>query len=493
MGIDLITSQFNYPNLSYLFPEEITLLLAFLLFILDLLLKPSSFKRTLFLLVSFIGLLISFIGNFKSFGINKNMFEGTYTIDDLSALAKAFEIGLTLFVLPFVHNYMRAKKSYYYEVYYLIVTALFGMLALSSSYDLIVIYIALEVVSISFYVLTALFRGSFISKEGAFKYLIIGGISITIAFYGAALMYAYGHSLDLRNIMLANNPSNIYYFVVGLVLFLVGFAVKIGLVPFHFWVPDAYEGAPTPITGFMASAGKIAFFIPLFRVLPYINEHFYTPWVYAVSFIAALTMIYGNIVALIQTDIKRLLAYSSIAHSGYILAVLSSNTALGLKAGMYFVFVYGIMGLGSFLVLASLERNEGWDNSIQNFSGLYANNLFMAIAFGTFMFALLGVPPTVGFVGKALVFMGLAFKNLFWLAFVLILATAVSTGYYVRLVVLTFLKDRNKTFEFKNLRAENLLVGLLAVLSIILGVFPMIVWNNISFASEHLFRIVGGK
>jgi len=272
-------------------------------------------------------------------------------------------------------------------------------------------------------------------------------------------------------------------------LFLLAFAIKIGIIPFHFWLPDAYTAAPTPITGFMASAGKLAFFIPLLRLVPYINQYLYSSWMISVSILAAITMIVGNALALVQSDLKRLLAYSSIAHSGYILSVLSSNSSMGLKAAIYFVFVYSIMGLGAFLVLSVLEQTEEWDNQLPKIGGLYRNTGFLSISFAVFIFALLGIPPTVGFVGKALVFLGLAIKNIYWLGFVLILATAISTGYYVRIVVLMFMKDVEIRFKPHYDVLENVSIGLLVFLTFILGMFPFVLWNGISNISEFLFKI----
>jgi len=193
--------------------------------------------------------------------------------------------------------------------------------------------------------------------------------------------------------------------------------------------------------------------------------------------------------ALVQADLKRLLAYSSIAHSGYILSVLSSNSSMGLKAAIYFVLVYSIMGLGSFLVLSVLEQSDTWDNQIYKIGGLYRNTGFLSLSFAVFLFALLGIPPTVGFVGKALVFLGLAIKNIYWLGFVLILATAISTGYYVRLVMLMFTKDAEIRIKPEYDILENLSIGLLVVLTLVLGMFPFILWNGISNISEFLFRL----
>jgi NADH dehydrogenase subunit N (EC 1.6.5.3) len=489
MDIRLLLGSTNLYEFKYLLPEITVFVGAFVLFLLDIVMKNSETKKRIFLWISILFLALSMLSfSFKN-AFFKDVFSGTYTIDTLGTFSKIFEIVLTLMVLPFLHTYMNKKNTFYYEVYYITFLSLLGMMTLSSSYNLIVIYVSLEMVSISFYIMTALFRGSFISKEGAYKYLIIGGISIIIALYGAAFMYGASKSLDIRAIMSSYNDTNSVYLIVGMILFLLAFAIKIGIIPFHFWLPDAYTAAPTPITGFMASAGKLAFFIPLLRLVPYVNQYLYSSWMISVSILAAITMIVGNALALVQSDLKRLLAYSSIAHSGYILSVLSSNSSMGLKAAIYFVFVYSIMGLGAFLVLSVLEQTEEWDNQLPKIGGLYRNTGFLSISFAVFIFALLGIPPTVGFVGKALVFLGLAIKNIYWLGFVLILATAISTGYYVRIVVLMFMKDVEIRFKPHYDVLENVSIGLLVFLTFILGMFPFVLWNGISNISEFLFKI----
>ncbi len=489
MDIRLLLGSMNIYELKYLLPELTVFLGAFVLFLLDIVMKSSETKKKVFLWISIIFLALSVLSFSYNTVFFKDVFSETYTIDTLGMFSKIFEVVLTLLVLPFLNTYMNKRGTFYYEVYYIVFLSLLGMMTLSSSYNLIVIYVSLEMVSISFYIITALFRGSFVSKEGAYKYLIIGGVSIIIALYGAAFMYAASKSLDIRAIMSSYNQANAVYLIVGMILFLLAFAIKIGIVPFHFWLPDAYTAAPTPITGFMASAGKLAFFIPLLRLMPYVNQHLYSSWMISVSILAAVTMIIGNALALVQNDLKRLLAYSSIAHSGYILSVLSSNSSMGLKAAIYFVFVYSIMGLGAFLVLSVLEQSEEWDNQIKNISGIYRNTGFLSISFAVFLFALLGIPPTVGFVGKALVFLGLAMKDIYWLGFVLIIATAISTGYYVRLVVLMFMKDVEIHFRPKYDILENVSIGLLVVLTFLLGMFPFVLWNGISNISEFLFKI----
>ncbi len=486
MSIEALIGTVELPDLSMFLPELSVLITAFLLFSVELFVSDRV-KRNLLPSITAIGLIISLIAFIFSGQNYGDTFYGNFTNDGLATLVKAVEVITTLLILAFVQRYYINKASFYGEFYYILAFTLLGAMLLASSYNLIVIYVSLELISIGFYILTALLRGSFISKEGAFKYLMLGGISIALASYGAVFMYTYAGSLDLREI-LTYKGEDIHYLVLGLILFLIGMAVKIGAVPFHFWLPDAYQGAPTPITALMASVGKLAFFIPLLRVMPLVEERFAIAWTLTVGVIAAFTMLYGNLVALVQRDIKRLLAYSSIANSGYILAAVAVSEEIGVKAVVYFLIVYAFMSAGSFLVVALLERNPEWENRIREFSGLRFNAPYLAFAFMVYMFALLGLPPTVGFVGKALVFMSLSLERLWWLALIMIVSTGISTGYYVRLVVLMYMKEREKEVTVPpSGRFETLSLIILTLATVALGVFPAVVWGLISSSADALF------
>ena len=486
MGIEAIIGTITLPNLTMFLPELAVFITAFLLFSIELFISEKT-KRSLLPSITAIGLIISLIAFIFSGQVYGDTFYGNFTNDGLATLVKIIEVIVTLSILAFVQKYYINKGSFYGEFYYILAFTLLGAMILASSYNLIVIYVSLELISIGFYILTALLKNSFVSKEGAFKYLMLGGISIALASYGAVFMYTYAGSLDLREI-LTYKGEDVHYLVLGLILFLIGMAVKIGAVPFHFWLPDAYQGAPTPITALMASVGKLAFFIPLLRVMPLVEERFAIAWTLTVGIIAAFTMLYGNLVALVQKDIKRLLAYSSIANSGYILAAVAVSKDIGVKAVIYFLIVYTFMAAGSFLVVAMLERNPHWENRIQEFSGLRFNMPYLAFAFMIYMFALLGLPPTVGFVGKALVFMSLSLEKLWWLALIMIVSTGISTGYYVRLVVLMYMKEKDKDVYVPSKgRFEAISLIVLTVATVALGVFPAVVWGLISSSADALF------
>ncbi|MEN3028498.1 MAG: NADH-quinone oxidoreductase subunit N [Aquificaceae bacterium] len=476
--------RLEFPDLWLLLPELVVLLTGFTLFSLDLLYRRLN--HTLAISVSLIGYLIALLLLLFNWKAKGETFYGLYHRDSFSTLLQAFMLLLTLLLLGFTRAYYRHRNSLYGEFYYILNFALAGGMFLVSSYNLLVLYVTLEAVSISFYILTALLRSDFNAKEGAFKYLMLGGLSIALASYGAGFMYLYSGSLDLRYI-LTHVGENQYFLVLGLVLFLVGFAIKIGAVPFHFWLPDAYQGAPTPITAYMASVGKLAFFAPVVRLMPYVQEHFAYAWITTVGLISAITMLYGNLTALVQKDVKRLLAYSSIAHSGYIMAGIAVAEVIGLKAVIYFLLAYALMGFGSFIVLALMERVSGWENRLEQFSGLRFSVPWLAFSFMVLLLALLGIPPTVGFVGKALIFMALSFEGLWWLALVMIVATGISTGYYLRITALMFMKEQNSYFSPSVSAGEKLLIILITLGVVLLGATPIILWKFVSLSAENLF------
>ncbi len=485
MDLKALVGTIEIPDISKFLPELILLFVGFLLFTLELFID-KRIKRAVLSVVSYIGYFSVLISLLIPWRFPGDTFYGLFTNDALGVTVKFFAVLITLGILTFVNNYFTSKRSFYGEFYYILAFTLLGVFIIASSYNLVIIYVALELVSVGFYILTALLRGSTISKEGAFKYLILGGLSIALASYGAAFLYIYSGSLDLREIF-TYKGVDIHYFILGLVFFLIGFAVKIGAVPFHFWLPDAYHGAPTPVTALMASVGKLAFFVPLIRVMPLVEERFSIVWTITVGTIATLTMLYGNFVALVQKDVKRLLAYSSIAHSGYILAAAAVAHEIGIQAVVYFLIVYGVMSAGSFLVLALLERNPNWRNQIEEFSGLRFNMPYVAFAFLIYMIALLGVPPTVGFVGKLLVLMSLSFEKLWWLAFIVIVSTAVSTGYYIRLIVLMYMKEKNKDVMVDRVSpGEKLSLVAFTVASVLLGTLPSLIWFFIKASSQNL-------
>lgn len=340
------------------------------------------------------------------------------------------------------YEYFKKQKIDYPEIYSLTLFALSGMLLMVSTTHLILFFLALETMSLAIYVLVGIKRRDLRSNEGAMKYFILGALVAGVFLYGSALIYGATGTLDLSKISLALIPAEkIHLFEIGALLILVAFTFKISAVPFHFWTPDVYEGAPVSVTGFMSTAVKAtafgAFLRFLFPLIPFSS----LPLFDLLQGLSIATMIVGNLVALYQTNIKRMLAYSSIAHAGYILVGVSATYADGrfhpesLGAPLFYLFAYAVITVGAFAV-ASAVASEADDNAeYSHYLGLASRSPKMAAAMTIFMLALTGIPPTVGFAGKFFIFREAIQQGLYGLVIVGVLMSAVSAYYYLRVIV----------------------------------------------------------
>ncbi len=516
--IEQLVSGLGLPNFNVLIPEIILLLTAFAVFILEMFSKNrrviSAFSIT-GLLISGIYILVIILGILKlilspitlreasanpfySYILNNYLenfvtLYGLYVVDLFSLVFKLFLIIGTIFVLIHIRPYAEAKGSYYGEYYYLILFSLFGMFIMVSSPNLISFYVGLELMSISLYVLIGLYRKDYRSKEGAYKYLIIGGTGTAIVSYAIALLYGRTGTFDFREIaqtLIASNTVDVGL-IGGLILLLVGLALKASAVPFHQWAPDAYEGAPTPVTAFLAVPSKIATYAIILRVVVEAFPSLTESWGFAWALFAAASMIFGNLVALRQKSVKRMLAYSSIAHTGYITAALAAPTGMGFAALAFYSIVYLFMGAGAFLLLASLEKNEGWNNTLEDFKGLAKKDPVSALLMLIFMFSLLGIPPTVGFFGKLGVFLALIGYNVWWLAVILVVTSIISAGYYLRVVANMYMYEPSFKGKINVSLVEKLSLGVLAVIVLILGIYPTQIWTLTTTISSLLMAGVG--
>jgi NADH-quinone oxidoreductase subunit N len=340
--------------------------------------------------------------------------------------------------------------------------------------DLVVIFLGLEQMSICFYVLAGINRKKISSTEASLKYFLLGSFATGFIIYGMALIYGSTATLSLPEIFLAAKhlSGNILFFL-GVLLFIIGFSFKIAAFPFHMWVPDVYQGAPTTVTALMSTAGKTAAFASLLVVLiPIIqafDENLFRPFL---SIIAVLSMVYGSIVAIVQTDIKRMLAYSSIAHAGYMLIGLAAGTDSGTTGIIYYLTAYSFMNLGAFGIVAYVEGIEETNLSIENYSGLSNQSPVIAALLSLFMFALSGIPPFAGFFGKYYVFISAIENGLTWLAIVGVLSSVISVYFYLRVVVLMYFRKQDAPITLINSKSSLLGIFISAIMVVLLGVLP---------------------
>ncbi len=319
------------------------------------------------------------------------------------------------------------------------------MIAMAQGNDFLIIFLGLEIFSLALYILTGFAHRDARSSEASLKYFLLGAFASGFFLYGIALIYGATGTTNLSQIaqgtaMLSSNLPFAPLLPIGVGLLLVGYGFKVALVPFHQWTPDVYQGAPTSVTAFMSVATKTAAFASLIRVLAALVSSD-RPWLIGLAALAVLTMTVGNLAALRQTSLKRMLAYSSIAHAGYVLVGLATGTAQGSQAALYYLLVYTFMNLGAFAVLLAVQRRDENDVTTDRIAGLSSRQPGMAVLMAVFMFALTGIPPLAGFFGKLYVFGAAVQANMAWLAIIAMLNSAIAAYYYLRVTVSMFMAD----------------------------------------------------
>ena len=432
-------------------------------------LRPAAFPVALIGLLATLCLVVSRWegGGSSFFGmVTKDSFSSVFTFIFLFS-------GVITFLLA--RSYLRAHRLESPEFYALVIFSILGMLAMASSYDLIVIFVGLEIMSLPLYVLAALERKRATSLEAGLKYFIMGAFASGFLLYGIALIYGASGSTDLRVVtgnFMAIAQSSPWFLTVGALLTLVGFGFKVAAVPFHMWAPDVYEGAPTPVTAFFSVGPKAAGFAALLRIFSYgfgamdaLEPYLWT--------LAALTMLVGNLFALYQSNIKRMLAYSSIAHAGYALVAVAVGGDSSIAAAVYYLIAYAFFNFGAFAILSLMDSRPGAQSRMDDVVGLSSAHPALAALLALFMFALAGFPPTAGFFGKFYIFAAAVESGYITLAVIGVLASFVSVYYYLRVVVQAYFVKPDRPFatpEVSPLVATAL--ALCAVGTLALGLFP---------------------
>ncbi|MCH8273503.1 MAG: NADH-quinone oxidoreductase subunit N [Armatimonadetes bacterium] len=382
-------------------------------------------------------------------------FGGLFMNDRFGQVTQLLLIGVAFITVLFSEGYLREKRVPFGEYYPLVLWSTVGGMIMVATRDLLILFLGLEVLSIALYVLAGLKSGEKRSQEAALKYFLLGAFASGFMLYGIALIYGatgtthvtgIGELYALRETLVDRYPFNVLYAGIGMVT--VGFAFKAALVPFHMWTPDVYHGAPTSVTGFMAAGSKIAAFAALIRFLDGAMD-LSSVWLPVLTVLAVLTMFLGNLVALVQRDAKRILAYSSIAHAGYLLvAVIAYSKAqgmfdveIGYGTVIYYLLAYGAMTLGSFAVLSLTARGGREGTLLEDFHGLWRRAPFPAAMMLIFMASLAGVPLTGGFVGKLLIFKDAIAVDMLWLALVLAVNSVISVFYYLRIVLAIVVRE----------------------------------------------------
>jgi NADH-quinone oxidoreductase subunit N len=401
---------------------------------------------------------------------------GMIAIDDFRWVTDWLYIGGAALTVLISFAYLEREQLLAPEYYVLVIFATLGMMLMSAGEDLMVIFLGLELMSVAVYVLAGFDRRSPRSAEAALKYFLLGAFASGFLLYGIALIYgATGTTnLTLIGVQVGLGGSGVML-PAGLALLLVGFAFKVAAVPFHMWAPDVYDGAPTPVTAFMATGVKAAAFAALFRVLTEGFAHA-AAWQEIVWWLAVLTMVGGNLVALAQRSLKRMLAYSSVAHAGYLLVAVASGKSAGTSAFIVYLVAYTLMSVGAFAVLAAKGRRGESDVLIDDLAGLATRRPWLAFAMAVCMLSLLGFPGTAGFIGKWYILIAATSAGHNVLAAILVLASVVSAGYYLPVIMAMYMKPQSSETVHDDVRLGRL--GEIAVAAAVAGLLLFGVWPN---------------
>jgi NADH-quinone oxidoreductase subunit N len=417
--------------------------------------------------------------------------KGLISVDRFALFFKVIFLASAALTVLMSVRYLEVEGTRAGEYYFLILCATLGMMFMAGGTDLITLFIGLETMALSFYILTGFLKPSRRSNEAAVKYFLLGAFSLGLLLYGMSLLYGLSGSTNLRTIATAlGGQERDPRLMLAVILVVAGMGFKIAAVPFHMWAPDVYEGAPTPITGFLSVGSKAASFAMLLRIfvesLPSMKSTSLVSqldlsagtagpaigWTTLFYLLAVVTMTVGNFAALTQSNLKRLLAYSSIAHAGYMLIGVVTGTTRGVTAMLVYLFVYMFMQLGAFTVLALLRRRDVVGDEMKDLNGLFFRQPFAAIAMLVFMLSLGGIPPTAGFWGKLWLFGAAIESGYVWLAVIAVLNSAVSLYYYVRIAVFMILKNEPTGSEPVQSPALAVALGVAVIATMLLGVYP---------------------
>jgi NADH-quinone oxidoreductase subunit N len=432
-------------NLVVILPEMVLAVGAMALLMLGVATRKERGELILWLAVGVIVVAGFFVASGEG---TQTLFGGSFIVDDYGRMLKLLCLVGAAVALILSITYWRAFGGMRFEYPILLLFAATGMLMMISAFDLIALYVGLELQSLALYVVAAFKRDSVRSSEAGLKYFVLGALSSGMLLYGASLVYGFTGSTEFAQIASAVQPSGANLgLIFGLVFLIAGFAFKISAVPFHMWTPDVYEGAPTPVTAFFAAAPKIAAMALIVRVLISAFPALTTEWQQIVVFLAIASMALGSFAAIGQRNIKRLMAYSSIGHMGYALVGLATGTVEGVQGVLVYLAIYLVMTLGMFACVLAMRRDGKMVEDIDQLSGLSRTSPRMALVLAILLFSLAGIPPLAGFFAKFYVFLAAIESDLYVLAVIGVLLSVVGAFYYLRIVKIMYFDDPAEPFE----------------------------------------------
>lgn len=429
-------------------------------------------------LISLVGLCGAAILSLLVDGSERETFGGMMAVGTFGNYFTLLFIAAGILSIVASKDYLVRQNNHRSEFYALVLFAISGMVLMASGKDLVALFLGVELMSVPFYVLAGFMRSEASSNEAGLKYFLLGAFATGFLLYGIALVY--GAAGTTRIGAMSTILLNDRVFLIGTGLIIVALAFKVAAVPFHMWAPDVYEGAPTVVTGFMATGGKAAAFAAISVFFLRGVEFSGTSVSTLLAILAAASMIVGNVTAIAQNSVKRMLAYSSIAHAGYILSGVAAGNAEGQTGLMFYLGAYTFMNIGAFTIVGLLEREGNQGLSFDDYAGLSTRQPAIAFFMAVFMFSLAGVPPLAGFFGKYYVFLAAVKADMTWLAIVGVLTSLVSVYYYLRLVVQMYFRDSEQAPDRRTPRGVVAAAAVSVFMVVLLGVQPSLILNFIA-------------
>jgi len=413
----------------------------------------------------------------------QSILENSFIVDEFS---QVFKIMILLGSLSCLIMFSSSNEDLHINIYefpILILFASIGMMIMVSSNDLLSMFVGLELQSLSLYVLASLNRNSLLSSEAGIKYFILGALSSGLLLFGISYIYGFTGNTNF-NLIAVNYNSESLGLLIGIVFVCAGLAFKISAVPFHMWTPDVYQGAPTPVTGFFALAPKIAAMGLLVRFLFNSFGEIHVDWQQIIIFISIASMVFAAFAAIAQTNIKRLMAYSSIGHIGFALIGVACVSTEGLRSLVIYLLIYLVMNIAVFSFILSMKRKDEYFENISDLSGLYKNHPFASIMISLTMFSLAGVPPLAGFFGKFYIFMSAIESNMFILSIIGVLASVVGAFYYLRIVKIIYFDEPQEKFDGLSIKSLNFLFYPSSILITVFCFYPSPIINIANFTTQ---------
>lgn len=470
----MMQDTFQMPNFMPAMPEIFLLSMACIILIVDLYVADN--KRALTYVLSLLSLALTAILTIVLHASETiYTFNGSFVSDPMGDTLKLFVYLVTAVVFVYSRPYLEARNLFKGEFFVLGLFGVLGMMILISAHNLLTIYLGLELLSLSMYAMVALNRDSINASEAAMKYFVLGALASGILLYGMSLLYGVTGSLDIGEVkqsILSIDEGQGIVLGLGLVMVIVGMAFKLGAVPFHMWVPDVYHGAPTAVTLYIGSAPKIAAFAMMMRLLVEGLGDLHAQWQDILMIMAILSMALGNVIAIAQTNIKRMLAYSTISHVGFLLLGILSGSDTGYSASMFYAIVYALMSMGGFGMILLLSRAGFESDELTDFKGLSDRSPWFAFMMLILMFSMAGVPPTLGFYAKLSVLQAVVSAELAWVAVVAVVFSIIGAFYYLRIIKLMYFDKAETDNPIETSREMKAVLSINGLGILLLGIMP---------------------